>query len=265
MNRLVSARVPVPPSAGFDPARDLSVLHIGLYSMQGADFAVVATGNFDPAAIEAAADGTAMTPLGAPLVKTTYAGRTLFLSRNVGFVVLTNRTVLLGNETGIRRALDRIHEGRARRSLEPWVEKLLTTQNAAIVAGLDLESQPTAKAAVESVQFLRGMKKAKILGNFQPPGMNFAGTLVYKDAETAHAAAATISQLQQTIQSYSFFMQLAGIGNPIHSLQATPVGSDAQFVLSLESKGVEWLINQLANQLGVPVQTISASTAPAVQ
>jgi hypothetical protein len=53
MNRLVSARVPVPPSAGFDPARDLSVLHIGLYSMQGADFAVVATGNFDPAAIEA--------------------------------------------------------------------------------------------------------------------------------------------------------------------------------------------------------------------
>jgi hypothetical protein len=95
--------------------------------------------------------------------------------------------------------------------------------------------------------------------------MNFAGTLVFKDAQAAQSAAANISQLQQTIQSYSFFMALAGIGNPIHSLQATPVGSDAQFVLSLESKGVEWLMNQLANQLGAPVQTISASTAPAVQ
>lgn len=265
MNRLAQARMPVPPAAGFEPARDLSVMHIGLYSMQGADFAAVATGRFDPGAIEAAADGTSTTPLGAPLVKTTYAGRTLYVSRNIGFVVLTSRTVLLGNETGIRRALDRIQEGRARRNLPVWMDGLFQKQQAAIVAAVDFETQPAAGAAADSFQFLKGLQTAKILGNFQTPGMNFAGTLSYANAETASNAAASMTRLQQTLQSYSWFMQLAGLDNPIRKLQAQPVDKEAQFVMSLDSKTIEWLINQLANQLGVSSQTIQASTAPALR
>ena len=34
---LLNERLPVPPSAGFDAARDLDHLYLGLYSMQGAD------------------------------------------------------------------------------------------------------------------------------------------------------------------------------------------------------------------------------------
>src|SRR4051812_31995995 len=47
-------RAPVPEAAGFDPKRDLKKAYFGVYSMQGADVAGVAVGNFDPKKIEAA-------------------------------------------------------------------------------------------------------------------------------------------------------------------------------------------------------------------
>jgi hypothetical protein len=264
MQRLTASRLPVPPSAGFEPARDLTTLHVGVYSMQGADFAMVASGRFDPAKIEAAADGTTDTPLGAPLVKASYAGRTLYVSRNVGFSVLTGRTVLLGNETGIRRALDRIKENRAKREAPGWAQKLLENPQAAIAAAVDLESSPPVESAAQGFQFVEGMKRARILGNFEPPGMNFVGTLTYADAATAERSAASVQGLHRTLQNYSFFMSLAGIKNPIRSLQAQAVDRDAQVALQVEPQGIEWLLNQAANYMGVPPQTISASYGPAV-
>jgi hypothetical protein len=225
----------------------------------------VATGSFNPQAIEAAADGTTMTPLGAPLVKTTYAKRTLYLSRNIGFVVLTPRTVLLGNETGIRRALDRMSEGRVKRSIPSWMEQLLQTQNAAIVAGVDMKADDSVRAALGQFMFVDGLETAQILGNFEPPGMNFAGTLTYKDETSAQNAATSLLSLHRTLQTYSFFMSLAGMGNPIQNLSATASGKDAQFVLALEAKAVEWLLNQLADRLGVQQNAQPAATSPLLQ
>jgi hypothetical protein len=262
LEQLVNARVPLPPSAGFVPRRDLSALYIGLYSMQGADSVTVATGTFQPDAIERAMDGTTMTPLGAPLVKTAYSGRTLYVSRNVGFVVLTPRTVLVGNETGIRRALDRLSEGRAHHDLPKWMDSVLGTDNAAIASVFDFVGQAPAEALVRSAPFLRGLKTARVLGNFQPPGMNFAGSLTYPDPSTAGAAAAQIEQTNRTLQSYSFFMQLAGIGNPIQSLKTQPVGSDAEFVVAVQGRAVEWALNELANEVGASGQPVPASTGP---
>ena len=65
----------------------------------------------DELLIEAAADGSQVTPLGVPVVRSTYAGRKLYTVANFGFSVLTSHTVLFGNETGIRRTLDRIERG----------------------------------------------------------------------------------------------------------------------------------------------------------
>ena len=104
---LLQRRLPVPASVGYEPARDLSRLYLGLYSFQGVDFAGVANGNINPQAIEEAANGTQQTPLGSPLVRVEYAGRVFYVSANVGFVVLTEHTVVFGNQTGIRRVLDR--------------------------------------------------------------------------------------------------------------------------------------------------------------
>jgi hypothetical protein len=259
---IVGSRIPVPASAGFDPARDLKTLYIGMYSMQGVDVAIVATGNFHPEAIERAADGTTVTPLGAPLVKTTYAKRTLYVSRNVGFSVLTEHTVLLGDETGIRRSLDRLTEGRAKHDVPKAMDNVLSTPNAAIAGAFDFAAQPLAGAVVQQLPFLRGLKTARVLGNFQPPGLNLAGTLSYPDADAAKAGAQSFLQVNQMLRSYSFLMQLVGIGNPIQNLQAQPEGNDTQFVVSIDSRAIDWVLNQVANELGVARQSGSGTSSP---
>jgi len=259
LDALSKARMPLPPSAGFEPTRDLTTLYVGLYSMSGADVAGVATGTFNPQAIEQAADGTTMTPLGAPLVRTTYAKQTLYVSRNVGFTVLTPHTALFGDETGIRRALDRLSEGRASHEVPKWVDDVLATPNAAMVGAFNMVGQAPVQGVARNLPFLTGLQTARIVGNFEPPGMNFAGTLSYADAQTAQSAAAQIQQTNHTLHNYSFVMQLAGIGNPIQSLQVQPSGNDAQFVVAVEQKAVEWLVNQLANQMGVTGGTSQAT------
>ena len=92
--------------------------------------------------------------------------------------------------------------------------------------------------------------------------MNFAGTLTYPDPQTAQAAAQSIDQTNATIKSYSLFLQLAGIGNPIQKLETVASGNDAQFVLGLESRTVEWLLNQLAIRLGAGQTPAPATTGP---
>lgn len=259
MLAIVNSRIPLPPSAGFEPSRDLAALYVGMYSMQGIDVAMVATGSFRPDAIERAADGTTMTPLGAPLVKTTYAKKTLYVSRNVGFAVLTEHTVLLGDETGIRRCLDRLTEGKAKHDVPKWVDDVLGTENANMAGAFDFAGQAPAGALVQQFGFLQGIRTARVLGNFQPPGLNFAGSLSYPDPSAAAAGAQSMLQVNQTLRSYSFFMQLAGIGNPIQNLQASPNGNDADFVVAVDSRAIEWLLNQLTLELGTS-QAPGAST-----
>lgn len=259
---IVSARIPVPPSAGFDPARDLSTVYIGMYSMQGVDVAIVATGNFHPDAIEHAADGTTVTPLGAPLVKTTYAKRTLYVSRNVGFSVLTDHTVLAGDETGIRRSLDRLSEGRAKHDVPKSMDNVLKTPNAAMAGAFDFGGQPLAAAVVQQFPFLRGVRTARLLGNFQPPGLNVAGSMAYPDPDSAKAGAQSILQVNQMLRSYSFLMTLFGIGNPIQNLQAVPNGNDAEFVVAIDSRAIDFALNMLGNELGISKGPGSGSSAP---
>ncbi len=82
---LLNQRLPIPPSAGFEPARDLTHLYLGLYSMQGADLSGVALGKFDKAKIEAAVNGVEKTPQGVPIAKRQYAGRTLYTAAGFCF------------------------------------------------------------------------------------------------------------------------------------------------------------------------------------
>ncbi len=261
---LAKARAPVPPSAGFEPSRDLDRLYVGVYSMQGADFAVVATGRFDRTAIESAADGVQQTPLGAPLVKSSYAGRSLYTSRNLGFTVLTSRTVLLGNETGIRRALDRIKEGRVKLSVPDWMAELIATPNAPIAAGFDLRAQPLTDATRQQLPFLEGLETARMLANFEPPGLNVAGTLTYPDEAAAQRGAAALKRVDEMAKSWGWVASLLGIAQPIQKLEAQSQGSDAQFVAGLDGKAVGQLLDQAANYLGVPSQpsVIPATTSP---
>lgn len=264
--RILQKRMPVPAAAGFEPKRDLEKLYVGFYSMSGADAAGVAVGNFNPTAIEAAADGTTNTPLGAPLVKREYAGRTLFVSMNIGFTVLTPRTVIFGNETGIRRMLDRMEDGRVKRQVPSWMGDLLETPNAAVVGGADLEDAPAVASASDQLPFLKGMKSSRMVGNFKDPGMNLAGTSSYTDEEAAVAGAQQMNGFQQLMQSISWLTALLGMGNPIQRLEAKADGTDAKFVAELNGTAVTQVIDQVGTFLGVPPQptVIRATTTPGI-
>ncbi len=261
---IAKARAPFPASAGFDPQRDLQQLAVGVYSMSGANVVAVATGTFDQQAIEKAAASTEKTPLGLPVTSSSYAGRTLYTSATVGFVVLTSHTVLLGDETGIRRALDRIKEGRVSKQVPDWFDKLLATPNAAFVAGFDLRAHPVTDAMRQQLPFLEGMETARMVGNFKPPGVNLAGTLSYGDEKGAQAGAANLLQLQQTLQSWAPLMQLVGITQPVKQLQAEAHGKDAQFVVGLDGDAVGKLLDQASTYLGVRSQpnVIPATQSP---
>lgn len=269
LERIVSQRAPVPPAAGFDVKRDLETLYIGIYSMSGLDMAAAATGTFNAAAIEAAADGVTDTPLGAPLVKQSYAGRNLYVSRNVGFAILSQRTAVFGNETGIRRVLDRISDGLVKRAVPSYMGDLLsagagTPAGAPLALGFDLKDQDVVSAAVGQFPFLDGIQSARALGNFESPGMHLAGTSVYDTEEQAKAGTASLLGMSELLQSVSWLTALLGISNPVRKLEAQAEGKESKFVAAIDGAALSALLDRFGGFLGVPPQpkVIKATTSP---
>jgi hypothetical protein len=243
-------RAPVPQAAGFDPKRDLKQAYFGTYSMQGADVAGVALGSFDPKKIEAAADGVQKTPLGVPVTKTTYAGRALYTADSVGFTILTTRTALFGNQTGIRRALDRIKEGTAKRELAPWATKVLAQTGVPFAFGSNLKENPVPNALRSKLPFLDGVETLSVVGNFAPPGVNLAGTLVYPDEATAKTGAGKVAETRAMLDTYTPFLALLGIPQPIRKLDADAVGREGHFVAGVDAVAFSALLTRLDDLLG---------------
>jgi hypothetical protein len=169
----------------------------------------------------------------------------------MGFVVLTQRTVLFGTETAMRRALDRIKEGRVKKSVAPWMGDLLEKPNAPIAVGFDLRAQPITDAVRGQLPFLDGLETGRMVGNFQPPGLNVAGTLSYGDAAGATKGAQNLSNLSQQLSSWGWLMQLIGISQPVKRLQAQTEGNDAKFVAELDGQGIAGLLDQGGRLLGI--------------
>jgi hypothetical protein len=237
-------RMPLPPSAGFDPRRDLEALWVGLYSMQGADVAGVAIGTFDRQKIEAAADGTQKTPLGLPVTKTTYSGRALYVAGETGFTVLTSRVALFGNDVGIRRAIDRVEEGRAKKQLPKYMTGLLATPNAPLVVGGDLTSNPVPAAARDELSFTEGLETVALVGNFEDPGINLAGTLSYGDAPAAQRGAQNLVAVRSSLDRYAPFLALVGIPQPIRKLDAQPKEKTVAFVSAVDGAAAAVLLDK---------------------
>lgn len=234
------ARFAMPESAGLVFERDVVRLSVATYSMQGVDFAGVATGRFDAARIEEAATRP-QAGAGPALTRTEYAGRSLFLLGTVGFVILTPQTALFGNETGLRRCLDRVAESRVADDLPAWVKDLLASPNAAFSAGIDLEANPLTGALSGRLAALRGAKWARALGNFDPPGVNVAGTIGHADHEAARATAAALLQAGGSLNIYG---RLFGLGQPIRKLETQAVGNDAMVVLAVDGGAVRTLMER---------------------
>lgn len=234
------ARFPLPEAAGFSFERDVTRLSLATYSMHGLDFAGVASGRFDRARIEAAA-AQAAGSVAPPLVRSEYAGRTLFTAGHIGFTILTPQTALFGNETGIRRCLDRIAESRVADDLPAWVKDLLRTPDSAFSFGVDLQGSPITAALSGRLAALRGASMARGIGNFAPPGINVAGTIAHDGHD---AARATASALLQAGGSVNIYGRLFGLGQPIQKLETQAVGNDTQVVLAVDGSAVRVLMQK---------------------
>jgi hypothetical protein len=218
--------------------------------MQGADVAGVALGTFDPQKIEAAADGVQKTPQGVPVTKTTYAGRALYTADSVGFTILTTRTALFGNQTGIRRSLDRIKDGTAKRELLPWASKVLAQQNVPFAFGSNLKENPVPNALRTRLPFLDGVETLSVVGNFASPGVNLAGTLVYPDEAAARVGASKVGETRAMLDTYTPFLSLLGIPQPVRKLEADAVGKEGHFVAGIDAVAFSALLSRLDDLIG---------------
>jgi hypothetical protein len=243
--RLVANLIPLGPESNFVPARDLSKLYGGLYAMQGADFCVVAQGNFDRDAIERAADAKSITVAGLPLVKSSYAGMNLYTAGNIGFVVLTSHTALSGNETGMRRALDRMRFSKLERSVPSWMVDLIGTKSASFAVAGDLTSQPGIEAAAANFPFVGGLKYVRVLGNFQPPGVNYVGALTYTDAQHAQSGATSLANVRSAAAFLNLVTSL--FGGSVPNMQVAQNGNDVAFTLPLDDRLVRLLLGRVVD------------------
>jgi hypothetical protein len=244
LSRLCSAHLPLGKEAGFDARRDLKKVFVGAYSMAGADGVAVAQGDFHPDEIKAAAARNATTPVGGPVVHSVYAGNDLYTAGNIGFTVITQHTLLFGNETGIRRALDRIRDNRVNVELPAWMVRLMDNPQASMVVAGDVTSQPAVSALSASLPFLNGLQSFRVLGNFQSPGINFAGTMSYPDPTSAGNAANSARGMAQ-MAGVMNMLSMFGFGSPLKTLKVEVQKNDMSFVMAVESQSLTRLLAQI--------------------
>lgn len=254
---LIKQWAPMPINSGVAPERDIDRVVIGLYSMQGADAAGVAIGRFNPEAIRQAANANPNTPSGA-IVQSPYAGYLLYTVHNMGFCVLSARTLLIGNETGIRRALDRIHEGRAMRQLPGWTDALLDASKAPLAFGARFKPGEVPASVGQQLSFMAELEGLRVLGNFESPGVNLAGSLGYATPERAKQAAGEMLSSRDKLMSMGFLMGVMGIGQPIRRLEANAVDREVSFVAALDGASVSKILTIAAPALLSAAAGVSA-------
>lgn len=244
--QVVAGLFPLGPESNFVASRDVVKVYGGVYAMQGADFCTILQGNFDERSIRAAAETRAVTLAGAPLIRSRYADSDLYTAGNVGFVILTSHTVLSGTETGIRRALDRLRFGKLERSMPAWMTDLMATKGASFVLAGDLHGQAAVEAAAPTMPFLDGLQYIRVIGNFQPPGVNFAGSLTYADPTRATSGAGALANLQQ-MTKFVTLLSSWGMGGPVPAMKVAQAGSDVAFTLPLDESTAKLLLRLAAD------------------
>lgn len=187
LGALADSLLPLGPEAGFDAKRDVDRVVLGGYTSTGADTVAIVSGRFDVAKIGA----TTQSRTGVTIVHAMYAGRDTYTAGPAMYSVLTAKIVVAGTGDGVRRVLERIQDKKIERATPAWVDETLSTPGAELALAADFTSQPVIVAAIGSVPlpWLTGLHVAKVIGNFEKPGMNVAATLSYGEPSQADSAA----------------------------------------------------------------------------
>jgi hypothetical protein len=247
MSQLVAALMPIGPESGFDAARDVKRLWGGAYAMQGADFAAVLQGTFNVAGMEQAAKAKAAS--GAGVVETPYAGHTIYTLGNIGFSALTPSTVISGNETGIRRALDRLRYGEKDPGVPKWMLDLFADPRASFAVAGDVAAQGAVAAAQDRLPFVDGLLRVRALGNFDAPGMNIVGNLSYRDEQTAAQGAVTLREVKKLAYFITLLANLGVGGASVPDLVTQQEGKHVAFATTVDTNLATMLMQMMTRML----------------
>ncbi len=186
--------LPLGEDAGFRASRDVNRVVFGGYANTGGEVAVIVRGRFDQAKLETATHGKD----GAPIVRGTYAGRTTFTIGAASYAVLTGQTVVVGSVDGVRRVLERIQAGTSvANPCRPGSPMRSTRRARRWRSSATSRRSPSRRSPSGSLRlpWLQGLRSASGIGNFGPPGMNFASTLTYGVQQQAEASAEGVRSL----------------------------------------------------------------------
>lgn len=238
---LADKLVPLGEESGFSPSRDVDRILVGSYSLEGLDFAGVLSGRFDAGKISAAAKNHTPTKTGGALVETHYSDHSIYTVASTGFAVISAKTVVFGTETAIRRSLDRLKAGTAKRDMQPWIYDTLDTKGAAFAVAADLASQNLANVAVGGLNlpFAKGLRVVRAVGNFGAGAVNVAGTATWSDEAGAKAGADGIKSLARLVAPFA----VAGVVPQLQNLKIDQQQTDVQVTFSVDAK-------QLADVVG---------------
>lgn len=228
----------------FDPSRDLTNVYVAFYSSSGADAAGIAQGTFQPAAIESAVEKGTVTIQGKPLTKVRYANNTMYVAGDFGFSLLTAKTVLIGNMAGMRRALDRIRDGRVKREIPDALVDFTNTPNASMAFAADTTGQTVANTVGKQVPFAQGLKTVRLAGNFAAPGVNVVGVLGYPDAATAAVADGQVKQIS-SLAATANMLAFLGVGTPIQTLKSEAKDADVNVSVALDGAALAKMLDRV--------------------
>jgi hypothetical protein len=96
-------------------------------------------------------------------------------------------------------------------------------------------------ALPDRLALLEGASSARVLGTFEPPGINLAGSIHFADPLIAERSATALLRVGSSINVYA---QLLGFGQPIRKLETQAVGTDTQLVVSVDGAAVQLLMNR---------------------
>lgn len=244
--KLVEKYVPMGPEAGFQASRDVDRITWASYSYQGIDAAAIVIGRFDEAKIKEVALKQTPTKNGGMLVASQYAGRDVYTINNMGFTLLSSTKAIAGTESGIRRVLERIKDGRVKRDIAPWMIETVETPGAAGAVAGDFATQPMPAEAVRQipVPFIQSMKAVRVLLTFKEPGLQIAGSLTYPDEQGAGTASEHVKQVAKQAQ------WLALIGVKVQNVDVKAEKQDVQVKLEVDDQSLRQVLASAPGWLG---------------
>jgi hypothetical protein len=259
--------LPFAKEIDFQIKRDLDRVYVGMYSFSGADILGVLSGNFNAEKMEAAAQKGLNTPFGI-VVASTYANRRIYTVANVGFVILSNKTALVGSEAAMRRALDRIAAGTVRREMAPWIADWTDLQKQpgyAVLVASDVTKQSFGKTVTGFIPWIQGVQYVRVRGRFNPDSsFGMSGALTYPDPQKAQTAASGFSTFKSSLAAMALLKSI-GIDPLVRNAVVQASGNDMQFSTVLDEKQTRNILHLLTGWIGsgAPAIPQQPSTAPA--